>query len=172
MPELAGAVAPAAANTVRVPSVRRPAAQRPDPSQRASWHRASSLSSCLTRPRPRAVDLADLRCRLTALSHLEGKRLAVRLPRRSDAAVRGARRFFNVEKLVGVQPDGRRAGIRQLTAGAPAVAVHPDVRRARGVTDGERDVVVARVGPRPNPRDLGDGLRYAGLRVPGLHVAG
>src|SRR5205085_7381994 len=71
-----------------------------------------------------------------------------------------------------VEKDGRRAHVAQLPAGAPAVAVQPDVRQAaRGVPYGVRDVVVAGVGAGSDPalRESKQ-LCHAALRVPDLDL--
>src|SRR5260370_2829926 len=110
--------------------------------------------SCLARARPRAEHLADLRARLRLRRDVVGERLAVRLPRRTEAAVGRAHRLLDIEEGRGVEPRGRRADVGQLPAGAPAVTVQPDTRAACRIPDRERSVVVAAVSARPAPSDL------------------
>src|SRR5439155_16875037 len=127
--------------------------------------------SQLARPRPRSVDLRDLRGRLALLRDVIGEGLAVRLPRGSDAAVGRARGLFDIEEGGGVEPRGHRPHVGKLATGAPVAAVQPDVRRPRRIADGERKVVVAGVRAGTDPRRLRDRLRDAGRRIPDLDRA-
>src|SRR6266851_7722463 len=68
----------------------------------------SARLSCLARAWPRAVHLADLRARLRLRRDVIGERLAVRLPRRTEAAVGRAHRLLDIEEGRGVEPGGRR----------------------------------------------------------------
>src|SRR5258708_14326080 len=110
--------------------------------------------SCLARPWPGAQHLTDARGRLGLLAGVESEGLAVGLSRRARTAVRAAWRLFDIEGRGPVYPHRRRPHVGELAAASPAVAVEPDVGRSRGVPDREREVVVCRIRPRADPREL------------------
>src|SRR5450759_1715305 len=123
--------------------------------------------SCLARPRPGAEGLADPRGGLCLEADVVCERLAVRLSCRARTAGAAARRLLDVEDGGRVEPYGRRADVGQLAAAASAVAVQPDLRRPGRVPNCEGEVVVTRVGTRPDPRKrLAESLRSPAARVP------
>src|SRR2546423_10411074 len=112
--------------------------------------------SYLAGSRPRAVDLTDLGGGLGKRPEIECEVLTVRLPGGADAAIGRADRLLGVEKLCRVEQNGRRPNVRQLPARAPAMPVEPHLRGSCAIAHGARDVVVARVAPRPDTRTLHD----------------
>src|SRR5450631_1466499 len=126
--------------------------------------------SCLARPRPGAEGLADPRRGLCLEADVVRERLAVRLSCRARTAGAAAGRLLDVEDGGRIEPYGRRADVWQLAAAASAVAVQPGLRRPGGVANREGEVVVTRVGTRPDPgKLLGESLRGPAAWVPQAH---
>src|SRR5438132_351131 len=113
--------------------------------------------SCLPRPRPGAIDLADLRARLSLRRVVERERLAIRLPCRADAAVWRARHLFDVKESHGVDPGRRGPHVGKLAAGA---AEGLDQREV-GAVWRESEVVIVLVGIEASTRHRSQGCNDA-----------